>query len=129
MIGVTRSKKTAATLGSLIEHAIPPRIGRSVRNAVQHHMNINPGTQGFMEGFPSSALDDFFDREIQSFRLLSVKQRGSDPDFIGNFPLGFGSRSHGPSFQGIFIKTKYFRNVNTEVISLNFLSPAMPLSN
>jgi hypothetical protein len=36
-------------------------------------MNIYPGTHGFMQGFPASALNDFFDGEIQSFGLLPVK--------------------------------------------------------
>jgi hypothetical protein len=55
---------------------------------VQYDVNINTGTEWFMEAFATSAVNDFVYQKIGSLRMLTMKECCGNPNLIGDFDLG-----------------------------------------
>src|SRR6267143_703118 len=88
MINVSLPVKTAATFRRFKEHAVTAWIRRPIGYAVQHDVNIDTGTKRLVEAFAAGAVNYFFNQEIRSLGVFTVKECRGNPNFIGNFDLG-----------------------------------------
>jgi hypothetical protein len=88
MINVTLSIEPAAAFCRFIEHTVAAWIRRPIGDAVQHDVNINTGTQRFVEAFAAGAINYFFNQEIGSLGVFAMKECGGNPNFIGDFDFG-----------------------------------------
>ena len=88
MVKVTLSVEPTAAFRRFIQHAVAAWIRGPIGNAVQYDVNINTGTQWFMEAFLTSAVNDFVYQKIGSLRVLTMKECCGNPNLIGDFDLG-----------------------------------------
>jgi hypothetical protein len=58
---------------------------------MRDNVNVDPGTKRLMEAFAPSTVNDFFNGEVRSRRVLTMKQGCGNPNFIGNLQLGESS--------------------------------------
>jgi hypothetical protein len=85
---VSSAKEAPSAFGCFEEHPISSRVWLAVGDAMENDVNINTGTQGFMEAFATSAVNDFVDQKIGSLRMLTMKERCGNPNLISDFDLG-----------------------------------------
>ena len=86
MTGVSGNVQTSSAGRCLEEHAVVPRIGRLVGDAVLIDVNLDPRTQRFA-GYANRLgfVQNLLDGKISLIRAPSVKRRGGEPDFVGHF--------------------------------------------
>jgi hypothetical protein len=106
MFRITFSKKTAATVCSLIQHAVSPGIWRAIRNTMLDNMNVHSGPERAVKILPADTLNYFLDRKIGLPWPFVMEKCGGDPNLVGDFELLLNSGSH--MVVRIFIITKYF---------------------
>jgi hypothetical protein len=88
MIRVTIAKEASAAGRSLEEHAISPWVWRAIGNAMLYNVNIDTGTKRFVKALTASTVNYFFNQEIGSLGVLTVKECHGNPNFIIDFELG-----------------------------------------
>jgi hypothetical protein len=54
---------------------------------VQHDVNIDTGTKRFVKTLAASAVNYFFNQEIGSLGVFTVKECRGNPNLIGDFDL------------------------------------------
>jgi hypothetical protein len=72
MIRVATAKEASATVRSLKEHAISPRVWRAIGDAMLHYVNINAGAKRFVNAFAPGTLNYFLDGEVGSLGVFAV---------------------------------------------------------
>ena len=82
---------------------------------MENDVNINAGTQGFMEAFATSAVNDFVDQKIGSLRMLTMKECCGNPNLISDFDLSKNLGFRGFSPQCVYITTKYYNKFQVGV--------------
>jgi len=72
MVRISFPEKSATTWGSFEKHAIPTRIGRTIRHAVLDNVNIDAGTNRLVKTLRSNSIDNFLDGEVLHVRSFAM---------------------------------------------------------
>jgi hypothetical protein len=87
MIGIAFSEQAAPAFGGLEQHAVSPRVWRTIGNAMLSYVNIDARPKWFVQGLTACSLHNLLNHEIGTLRFLAVQKGGGNPDLIGHFDL------------------------------------------
>src|SRR5271165_5715247 len=88
MIGVAVAKQTTASRRRFKEHSVASRIGRTIGDAMLHHVYIEAGPQGTHASQFLRRLCEFhnlFDREISTLGVALMEHECGNPNLVGHF--------------------------------------------
>src|SRR5947207_9406660 len=97
MINIPFSIEPASSLRRFREHAVTAWSRRPIGDAMLHNVNVNTGTQRFVEAFAAGAINYFFNEEIGGLGVFAMKECGGNPNFIGDSNFGKYLGFHKPS--------------------------------
>jgi len=94
VLAIPFAKEPAAALCRFVKHAVSARIGGTIGDAVLHYMNVNTRPERAVQIFAVSTRNNFLNREIRQVGVFTMKESGSDPNFISDFQFRAESNCH-----------------------------------
>src|SRR5438309_1170489 len=83
VVGIPWAEESSAGTSRFEQHAIGAAVRRSVGDAMHRQMRVD--TRSFIrEPFAYDARFDLLQREIPRAGMLSMQQRGGNPDFVSD---------------------------------------------